>query len=79
MTFEPGQSYWTLDSDQYAEMCSFLEEYGYDLDTDFQLADDGNYYATMSSVSDDELAFMEEWGFNNLFNYKKSTQSTSPV
>lgn len=83
MTFLPGHSYYVLTPGERSDMIDMLAEEGldYDLADDFTLASDGNYYVdvTSSSLSGLELAFMEDWGFGERFEYKKSTQSTSPL
>ena len=83
MIFEPGKDYYVLDPTQYSDMISLISDEGlsYDLSSDFQLSDDGNYYVAVDSGSVDpnEYSFLEDWGFLNVFSYKKSTQSTSPV
>lgn len=81
MIFEPGNSYYMLDSDQYDELVALIEaeELDYDLASNFQLADDGNYYAAVTGggVDSEEAAFMEDFGLSNILAYKKSNQSTS--
>ena len=80
MIFEPGNSYYVLSAGEYSEMVDLLAELelNYDLADDFELVD-GKYYAKVgsSSISADELVFMEDWGFSKVLAYKKSTQSTN--
>ncbi len=80
MVFVPGHEYFTMTQDEYTEMLSVLSDLGldFDLSTDFQLVE-GNYYCEVSAVNADEYEFLETMGFLHDFNYKKSTQSTSPV
>ena len=81
MTFYPGQSYYRLSEAEFTELIDlFMGENEEDtLTADFQLADDGYYYAPYSGggIDANEADFMEYWGFANVLAYKKSTQSTN--
>ena len=83
MVFQPGQSYYVLTPSEYADLLALAEEFEL-LDAfqnDFEQADDNNYYVITSSskLTSEELAFLDDNGFMNIFNYIKSTQSTSPL
>ncbi len=77
MIFEPGKSYYVLTSKEYEELGSILPESLASLLQDFTLVD-GQYYAMLSDINADELQFLEDEGFLNIFDYKKSTQSVHP-
>lgn len=78
MTFEPGSSYYVLETNEYHDMIDMMADLGlsYDLDEDFEYVD-GKYYAKVGGgVDAAEAEFMADWGFYNILEYKKSTQST---
>lgn len=78
MTFEPGSSYYVLEPDEYNAMRDIMVDEGlsYDLANDFDYVD-GKYYAKVGGgVDAAEAEFMADWGFYNILEYKKSTQST---
>ena len=77
MIFEPGKSYYVLTAEEYAALQDILPESLASLLDDFTLVD-GSYYALPSDIDATELAFLEDEGFLNLFDYKKSTQSVHP-
>lgn len=87
MIFVPGTSYYTLSEEEYETLFELLEEFGADYGlganaflNDFELVD-GTYYALMDPavIDDDESLFLDDFGLGNRFDYKKSTQSTSPI
>ncbi len=77
MIFEPGKSYYVLTADEYAELQDILPDSLASLLQDFTLVD-GQYYAMLSDINAEELAFLEDEGYLNIFDYKKSTQSVHP-
>ncbi len=79
MIFEPGNSYYMLTVDQLNEMVALADDLGipHNFLEDFQLAEDGNFYTAAGNIDSDELAFLNDWGYNNCLDYKKSYQSTS--
>ena len=77
MIFEPGKSYYVLTIEEYTALQKILPESLASLLQDFTLVD-GQYYAMLSDINAEELAFLEYEGYLNIFDYKKSTQSVHP-
>lgn len=79
MIFEPGNTYYMLTPDQFAEMQALAAEMEIvnNFVEDFQQADDGNYYSVVGNIDSDEYTFMEDFGFCNPLAYTKSYQSNS--
>lgn len=80
MIFNPGESYYVLEAGELQDLIDLLAdmELDYDLASDFTQADDGRYYAAVSGggIDSEERGFMDDYGFLNILEYKKSTQST---
>ena len=77
MIFEPGKSYYVLTKEEYTALQTILPESLASLLQDFTLVDE-QYYAMLSDIDANELKFLEDEGFLNIFDYKKSTQSVHP-